>query len=510
MSKSGKFAKQAVKPASKKKPSVKSALMQTYFTSLLCLVLCVSMFLGTSYAWFTSEVVNPANEIYVGTLAVDLYKEVADADNDGKPDRASLSEVVDNKNTYHLFDGGIRWEPGYTALETIQIVNEGDLTFKYELRFTDGTLAENSAAELEKVAENFEVWVYDHYNKDEPRVSQYSDISKEKGWEYAGSLDKLLADDSVLDGVMTSVLGQNGNVLSTTDRYTIALHMKENAGGNAAASAALMGQKISLNVKLIAYQMANESDDFNNANYDNMTAVASAEELKEALNKGGAVALTQDIDLSEEQITVPSGVTATLYLNGHKIFGTVKEPVSLITNNGTLTIEGGGSIEVNFTGAVDNSKAVNAIANRGILTVNGGLIKNTGSSNQIGYAIDNYNGATLTVNGGKIEASGSSYYDGIRLFCGSSNTLVTVNSGDISSVWVQNPSADKASPVVGTVIVNGGAIGAVYFENYTTVQVKSGVEITPVPYGNGSGSINAVTADGYTTYSFIQTSGTTG
>ena len=58
-----------------KQPAVKSMLLQTYFTSLLCLVLCVTMFLGTSYAWFTSEVNNSANEIYVGTLKVGLLKE---------------------------------------------------------------------------------------------------------------------------------------------------------------------------------------------------------------------------------------------------------------------------------------------------------------------------------------------------------------------------------------------------------------------------------------------------
>ena len=57
-----------------KQPKVKSALLQTYFTSLLCMVLCVTMFFGTSYAWFTSEVSNTGNEIYIGTLDVGLFK----------------------------------------------------------------------------------------------------------------------------------------------------------------------------------------------------------------------------------------------------------------------------------------------------------------------------------------------------------------------------------------------------------------------------------------------------
>ena len=49
------------------------ALMQTYITSLLCLVLCVGMFLGTSYAWFTSEVISEENQIAAEDTEVYSY-----------------------------------------------------------------------------------------------------------------------------------------------------------------------------------------------------------------------------------------------------------------------------------------------------------------------------------------------------------------------------------------------------------------------------------------------------
>ena len=127
---------------------------------------------------------------------------------------------------------------------------------------------------------------------------------------------------------------------------------------------------------------------------------------------------------------------------------TTAEYKSAIVNEGTLTIEDSGEnggIAMNFTGTPSTDVAVNAIANKGTLTVNGGTISNTGSGNQIGYAIDNYNGATLTVNDGNITASGSSYYDAIRLFCGSKETKVTVKGGYISTIWAQNPSANKAT-----------------------------------------------------------------
>jgi hypothetical protein len=151
---------------------------------------------------------------------------------------------------------------------------------------------------------------------------------------------------------------------------------------------------------------------------------------------------------------------------------------------------------------VDNSTAVNAIANRGTLIINGGTIGNTGVGNQIGYGVDNYNGAVLIVNGGTITASGSSAYDGIRLFCGGTETVVTVNGGEISSIWAQNPTTNKAEEVKGTVVVNGGSVTTVYYENYTTVKVADAASAAVVPYGAGSDNTEMTTEDGYSVYRF--------
>ena len=481
-----------------KQPPVKSVLLQTYFTSLLCLVLCVTMFFGTSYAWFTSEVENANNEIYVGTLKVGLYKEVTGSDpvslaGDGAP---------------KLFNGNIHWEPGYTTLETVKVKNEGDLAFKYSMTFTDGKLSDKANAELSdlaSVAQYFDVWVFD-YNENKNNAAavsaptSYAQIAKDTGWVNVGTLADVLAGKAVFEGALEKASAvvaaeQTSKTVAGECTYTIALHMKEEA------TAAVMGQRITLNVKLIAYQMASEQDSLG-GKYDQM--VATEEQLREALANGGMVALSADIELSEG-VTVASDKTVILDLNGHKITGTASEDMtSLITNNGTMTIVGNGEIAITFDGEVDNSKAVNAISNRGVLTVNGGKISNTGTGNQIGYAIDNYNGAKLTVNGGEITASGSSYYDGIRLFCGSSETLVVVNGGEVSTIWAQNPSTNKATEVKGTVIINGGEVAKTYYENYTVVKVAEGVTADVEAYGNGKENTTTAAEAGYTVYSFIQ------
>lgn len=491
-----KYGKYEKKPgaAAGKGASVKSALLQTYFTSLLCLVLCVSMFLGTSYAWFTSEVTNTANEIYIGTLDVGLFK--VEATGEG-------TQEVDLSVEGKLFDSNVRWEPGYTAIETIRVVNEGDLAFQYALSFTDGAAwnAGGEAAEPEAVAGFFDVWVYDYYDQGNvaPTLSSYQAITEEgSGWVYAGSLEQLLEGKTVLEGNMLTVRdGATGEQVATADTYTIALHMKEDADES------VMGHRISLSVKLVAYQKGSETDGFGNGDYDRLAVTES--DLQEGFRNGGRVTLLGDILLTQG-LTVESGRTVILELNGHSITGAATEEMPWLINNlGNLTVNGAGEIAVTHDGSSVGGAAVNAIRNAGVLTVNGGRISNTntGGNAQIGYGIDNYNGAALTVNGGEITASGSAAYDGIRLFCGSNETVVTVNGGTISSVWAQNPSTNEADPVLGTVIINAGAVGTTYYEKYTTVKVASGVTADVTPYGAGSDNVRSEEADGYTVYSFV-------
>lgn len=340
MKKYGKYEKRPeVVPA--KQPKAKSPLLQTYLTSLLCMVLSVTMFFGTSFAWFTSEVNNVGNEIYIGTLDVELEKQVGEK-------WESLSDLNDGVNTTKLFDGQIRWEPGYTMLETVQVINEGDLAFNYELSFTDGELAEGSTESIEKVAESFEVWVYYHKDaNDIPAPTNYADITAEgSGWVNAGTLAEVLNGKDVFAGKMEEAdIFDNvtGTVKKTAHTYTIALHMREEATGEG-----LMGQKISLNVKLIAYQLTAERDAFGDT-YDTFTTVSDAGELTDALNPGGNVLLISDVEIEDAaaRVTMNGG---TLDGNGNTIRYTVNKSendpsLGVVTTTGgtvrNLTIEGG-------------------------------------------------------------------------------------------------------------------------------------------------------------------------
>ena len=222
-----------------KQPTAKNVLLQTYFTSLLCMILCVTMFFGTTFAWFTSEVKNVGNEIYIGTLDVGLYKGTTDL------------SVVGN-----LFDKDIRWEPGYTSLETIQVVNEGNLAFDYRLTFTDGQVDGKTDETLQKAAEWFDVWVYHNDANEIPAPKNYMEIiDEDSGWLPMGTLAEVLDGKTVCKGKMHK---EDVAVKGFAHTYTIALHMKGETveGSKQEVLNALMGQKISLNVKLIATQMS--------------------------------------------------------------------------------------------------------------------------------------------------------------------------------------------------------------------------------------------------------------
>lgn len=263
-------------------------LLRAYVTSLMSLMLCAAMFLGTTYAWFSAGTTSSTNEIYIGTLSVGLYK----------LDGTNRLDLADSNNK--VFDGTILWEPGYTAIETVCIENNGNLAYKYLLGFTDGRLADDSAMLLDEVARCFDVWVYPHQQGNAPAATDYAAITAVgSGWAHAGTLDTLLKGTPVLTG--------EADQLHASDTYTIALHMQEDA------TADVMGQTISLSVKLLAYQHSSEQDGFGNNAYDRITVVSDAAGLVSAVQNaadGDVIAVSGGVyDLTATPLVIDKAIT---------------------------------------------------------------------------------------------------------------------------------------------------------------------------------------------------------
>ena len=98
------------------KKNAKKAL----FSSVLSLLLCASMLVGTTFAWFTDEVSSGVNTIQSGTLKIGVkYTQDGTTWND-------LDSATD------LFSGAL-WEPGHTRVVALKLTNEGSLALKYKV-----------------------------------------------------------------------------------------------------------------------------------------------------------------------------------------------------------------------------------------------------------------------------------------------------------------------------------------------------------------------------------------
>ena len=203
----------------------KMKYLRTWLVAAL-LVTIIGSLTGGTVAWFTDNVESTGNVIEAGTLNIDLLL---------KRDGAwiSLEEKADTK----VFDYKL-WEPGYTQVETLTIINKGNLALEYVLNVTaanaDSFTAEDGSTKTLANA----IDVYMAFGEKTP--SSFSEITEANGWWKAGTLSSLIADEKgFTQGVMLPSGAQAGvadgtviqsGLMQGSCTCTIALHMQEEAG----------------------------------------------------------------------------------------------------------------------------------------------------------------------------------------------------------------------------------------------------------------------------------------
>ena len=106
--------------------STKRALI----SSVLALLMCVAMLIGTTFAWFTDTASTAVNKIQAGNLNIELQMK----DNNGKwvnAEGKTLPFLVNGKIPAEGTQ--ILWEPGCTYyVPQIRVLNKGNLAVKFE------------------------------------------------------------------------------------------------------------------------------------------------------------------------------------------------------------------------------------------------------------------------------------------------------------------------------------------------------------------------------------------
>ena len=108
------------------KKTTKRALL----SSVLAIVLCLAMLIGTTFAWFTDSASTAVNKIQAGNLEIELQMKDKDGEwvnAEGKTLPFLVEGKIPAKGTQIL------WEPGCTYyVPEVRVVNKGNLAVKFE------------------------------------------------------------------------------------------------------------------------------------------------------------------------------------------------------------------------------------------------------------------------------------------------------------------------------------------------------------------------------------------
>lgn len=107
----------------------KKSTKRTLAASVLSLILCMAMLIGTTFAWFTDNATTGVNTIQSGKL--DIVLEMKDADGNWVD---AEGKTLDFVKAAGAENEAILWEPGCTyKLPALRVRNNGNLALKYQL-----------------------------------------------------------------------------------------------------------------------------------------------------------------------------------------------------------------------------------------------------------------------------------------------------------------------------------------------------------------------------------------
>ena len=262
--------------------NTKKATKRALLTSVMALVMCVVMLVGTTFAWFTDTASTGVNKIQAGNLDIELQMK----DNEGNwvnAEGKTLPFLV--KGEIPAEGTQILWEPGCTYyVPEVRVLNKGNLAVKFEY-------VPEALGVTGKLAEVLEL-VFKT-----PVDNEGNDINIEPEVLKPGE---------------------------ASPAWSFGYHMLESAG-NEYQKATATG----MCVTVVATQATYENDSFGNT-YD---AGAAASELKQGVTISGIAGVAESYDTIQDAY---EAVKAMLVANS----GLVEQPLSEEAFNAFFTDDG--------------------------------------------------------------------------------------------------------------------------------------------------------------------------
>mgnify|MGYP004651906497 CR=1 FL=1 len=223
--------------------SNKKATKRALLTSVMALVMCVVMLVGTTFAWFTDTASTGVNKIQAGNLDVELEYSY------------DMSEWKTATTSTKLFDDKTLWEPGVTEVVYLRVKNAGTLALKYKMGLNSQVGFVNG---VNKAGDTYNVG--DYLKIGTATVTEKLD-NREEAWTAVSTTASKMADlKPFVEGMPVVEAGK------TTDPIALVIYMPTSVGNEANA-----GTKASyvfrLGVEVYATQATVESDSFGNT-YD--------------------------------------------------------------------------------------------------------------------------------------------------------------------------------------------------------------------------------------------------
>ena len=230
-------------------------------SSVVAMLVCFTMLLSTTFAWFTDTAVSGSNIIQSGKLDIEL-------------EYYNGTEWKDVNASSEILDKDALWEPGYTEVVYLRIKNAGSLALKYQLgiNVVSETAGINVAGDSFKLSDYIYMGVIENVNGETNAYANRED-----------------AVSAVADaGIISTGYTKSGSMVADANALYLAMvvYMPETVD-NVANHNGTKIPEIDLGISVFATQLTYENDTFG-PDYDEDAGiyhviVSSEAELVQAL-----------------------------------------------------------------------------------------------------------------------------------------------------------------------------------------------------------------------------------